>query len=116
MSRGDIQGVIIATPAETHYNLAREALLADKHVYVEKPLVLVEQEAEELIALAQQKGRILMVGHLLQHHPAFVRLKSLAKSGDLGRINYIYSHRLNLGRIRREENILWSFAPPMITQ
>ena len=111
LSRKDIDGVVIATPAETHYTLAREALLADKHVYVEKPLVLDEDEGEDLIALADERKRVLMVGHLLQYHPAFVRLKELASKGDLGRINYIHSHRLNLGKIRREENILWSFAP-----
>ncbi|GBC60449.1 oxidoreductase [Desulfonema ishimotonii] len=111
LSRDDIQGVAIATPAETHFALAREALLAGKHVYVEKPLVLEEKEACELIQLAQSKDRVLMVGHLLQYHPVFVRLKELADAGELGRINYIYSHRLNLGKIRREENILWSFAP-----
>lgn len=109
--RQDIDAVVIATPAETHFSLAREALLAQKHVYVEKPLVLDEVHGEELIALAGEKDRVLMVGHLLQYHPAFVRLKELARSGDLGRINYIYSNRLNLGKIRREENILWSFAP-----
>jgi UDP-2-acetamido-3-amino-2,3-dideoxy-glucuronate N-acetyltransferase len=111
LSRKDIDGVAIATPAETHYTLAREALLADKHVYVEKPLVLDERQGEELIDLALERKRVLMVGHLLQYHPAFVRLKDLASKGDLGRINYIHSHRLNLGKIRREENILWSFAP-----
>ena len=111
ISRKDIKGVVIATPAETHYNLAREALLAGRHVYVEKPLVLVEDQAEELISIAEDKGLVLMVGHLLQHHPAFIRLKELASGGELGRINYIYSNRLNLGKIRREENILWSFAP-----
>ncbi len=111
LARDDITGVVIATPAETHYTVAREALLADKHVYLKKPLVLREEEGEELIALADERKRVLMVGHLLQYHPAFVRLKELASKGDLGRINYIYSHRLNLGKIRREENILWSFAP-----
>jgi len=111
LGRADIAGVAIATPAETHFTLAREALLAGKHVYVEKPLVLLENQAAELIDLAQEQGRTLMVGHLLQYHPAFVRLKELTRAGDLGRINYIYSHRLNLGKIRREENILWSFAP-----
>ena len=111
LSKKDIKGVVIATPAETHFTLAREALLAGKHVYVEKPLVFREEEGEELIFLAEKKNLILMVGHLLQYHPVFVRLKDLALSGELGRINYIYSHRLNLGKIRREENILWSFAP-----
>jgi len=107
----DIQGVVIATPAESHFALAREALLAGKHVYVEKPLVLHESEGRELIEIAHKNSLRLMVGHLLQYHPVFVRLKELAGSGELGRINYIYSNRLNLGKIRREENILWSFAP-----
>ncbi len=111
LSRDDITGVVISTPAETHFNLAREALLSGKHVYVEKPLVLSEEEGEELIVLAQERKKVLMVGHLLQYHPAFVHLKKLVSLGELGRINYIYSHRLNLGKIRREENILWSFAP-----
>lgn len=106
-----VHGVCIATPAETHFALAKDALLADKHVYLEKPFVLDERDADELIALAKEKGRILMVGHLLQYHPVFIALKNLAISGELGRINYIYSHRLNLGKIRREENSLWSFAP-----
>jgi len=111
LSRDDIHGVVIATPAETHFQLAREALLAGKHVFVEKPLVLMESEAEELIKSAEELKLTLMVGHLLQYHPVFVRLKELVISGDLGRINYVYSNRLNLGKIRREENILWSFAP-----
>jgi len=111
LSRDDIDAVVIATPAETHYTLAREALLAGRHVYIEKPLVLVAAEGEELIGLAEENERVLMVGHLLQYHPVFVRLKEMAGNGELGRINYIYSHRLNLGKIRREENILWSFAP-----
>ena len=111
LSRKDIDGVVIATPAETHFNLAREVLLAGKHVYVEKPLVLNETEAKELIGLASERNKVLMVGHLLQYHPVFIRLKQLVAAGELGRINYIYSNRLNLGKIRREENILWSFAP-----
>ena len=106
-----ITGVAIATPAETHYSLVKEALLGGKNVYVEKPIVLNESEGEELIELAQKHNLVLMVGHLLQYHPVFVALKKLTSNGDLGRINYIYSHRLNLGKIRREENILWSFAP-----
>ncbi|GKT10884.1 Gfo/Idh/MocA family oxidoreductase [Desulforhabdus sp. TSK] len=111
LAHKNIQGVVIATPAETHFDLAREVLLSGKHLYVEKPLVLREDEAEELIQLAEDQKLTLMVGHLLQYHPVFIRLKELAAQGDLGRINYIYSHRLNLGKIRREENILWSFAP-----
>ena len=111
LSHKDIQGIVIATPAETHYTLAREALLAGKHVYIEKPLVLKEEDGQDLIHLAKEKNLVLMVGHLLQYHPVFLKLKEMASSGELGRINYIYSHRLNLGKIRREENILWSFAP-----
>ena len=111
LSLEDIRGLVIATPAETHFTLTREALLAGKHVFVEKPLSLTEKDSRELVELAQQNHLILMVGHLLQYHPVFTRLKELEVSGELGRINYIYSNRLNLGKIRREENILWSFAP-----
>ena len=111
LNREDIQGIVIATPAETHYTIAREALLAGKHVFVEKPMALQENEGRELISIAKENNRVLMVGHLLQYHPGFVCLKELAAGGELGRINYIYSNRLNLGKIRREENILWSFAP-----
>ncbi|WP_342665380.1 Gfo/Idh/MocA family oxidoreductase [Maridesulfovibrio bastinii] len=106
-----IEGIVIATPAETHFKLVEKALDAGKDVYVEKPLVLNEATGKKLIALAKEKERILMVGHLLHYHPAFIRLKEMAKDGKLGRINYIYSNRLNLGKIRREENILFSFAP-----
>ncbi len=106
-----IDAVSIATPAETHGTLVRQALLAGKDVLVEKPLCLIEEEARSLVALAKQQGRLLMVGHLLWYHPAILKLKELIDSGDLGRIQYVYSNRLNLGKIRREENILWSFAP-----
>jgi len=107
----EIQGVVISTPAETHSTLTRNALLAGKDVYVEKPLCLSEQEGVELNQLARQNNRILMVGHLLWYHPAVLKLKELVDSGELGRIQYIYSNRLNLGKLRREENVLWSFAP-----
>jgi UDP-2-acetamido-3-amino-2,3-dideoxy-glucuronate N-acetyltransferase len=107
----ELRGVAIATPAETHYRLAKEALLAGKHVFVEKPLTLDEGHAEELIRLAADTGLTLMVGHLLQYHPVFISLKEMVRQGELGRIDYVYSNRLNLGKIRREENILWSFAP-----
>jgi UDP-2-acetamido-3-amino-2,3-dideoxy-glucuronate N-acetyltransferase len=111
LRREDIAGVVVATPAETHAAVAREALAAGKHVFVEKPLALDEAEAEALGRQADAAGLTLMVGHLLQYHPVFIRLKELARAGELGRIDYIYSNRLNLGKIRREENILWSFAP-----
>src|ERR1044071_2197872 len=106
-----IQAVAIATPAETHGAMVREALIAGKDVFVEKPLCLSAEEGLHLVALARKHGRILMVGHLLWYHPAVLRLKDLIDSGEIGRIQYIYSNRLNLGKIRREENILWSFAP-----
>jgi predicted dehydrogenase len=103
--------VVIATPAETHVQLATAALAAGKDAFVEKPLALRSSEAEKVIALARDQGRILMVGHLLRYHPAIVKLKELCAQGELGRIEYVYSNRLNLGKVRREENALWSFAP-----
>jgi UDP-2-acetamido-3-amino-2,3-dideoxy-glucuronate N-acetyltransferase len=106
-----VGAVSIATPAETHGPLVRRALEADLDVLVEKPLCLSVAEGEELVALARERGRVLMVGHLLWYHPAVLALQKLISDGELGRIEYIYSNRLNLGKIRREENILWSFAP-----
>ena len=111
LSDPDVAGVAIATPAVTHGDLVRRALLAGKDVFVEKPLSLSVEEAQRLVALASDRHLILMVGHLLWYHPAVLKLKQLVDDGDLGRIRYIYSNRLNLGKIRREENILWSFAP-----
>ena len=107
----DITGVVIATPAETHYRLARAAMEAGKDVLVEKPLTLDVAEGELMVKLARERGAILMVGHLLEYHPAALRLRQLIASGELGELRYIYSNRLNLGKVRREENILWSFAP-----
>jgi UDP-2-acetamido-3-amino-2,3-dideoxy-glucuronate N-acetyltransferase len=106
-----VQAVAIAAPAALHADLAQQALLANKHVFVEKPLALQVNEAKTLSQLAQEKHLTLMVGHLLQYHPAFLKLKSLVHDGKLGRLQYLYSNRLNLGKIRREEDILWSFAP-----
>jgi UDP-2-acetamido-3-amino-2,3-dideoxy-glucuronate N-acetyltransferase len=106
-----IDAVAIAAPAALHYALGKEALKAGKHVFIEKPLSLEMAEAEDLCALAERLDRRLMVGHLLQYHPAFLKLKELVRDGRLGRLHYIYSNRLNLGKIRREEDILWSFAP-----
>jgi len=106
-----IKGVAIAAPAPLHHRLARQALLAGKHVFVEKPVALTMADAEDLIATAEAAGLTLMVGHLLQYHPVFLRLKAMVDSGELGRVRYIYSNRLSLGKIRREEDVLWSFAP-----
>ena len=106
-----IAAVAIAAPAAQHAALVRQALLAGKHVFVEKPLALTVAEAEALVALADQRHRVLMVGHLLQYHPAFLALREAVAAGRLGRLRYVSSSRLNLGKIRREEDILWSFAP-----
>ena len=110
-----IAAVVIATPAETHGRIVRQALAAGKDVFVEKPLCLSLEEGLALKKLAEGKGRILMVGHLLWYHPAILALKKLVDEGALGKIRYLYSHRLNLGKIRKEENILWSFAPHVLS-
>jgi UDP-2-acetamido-3-amino-2,3-dideoxy-glucuronate N-acetyltransferase len=107
----DIQGIAIAAPAAQHFDLAKKALLAGKDVFVEKPLALRLSEGQELVELARKQERILMVGHLLLYHPAVLELRRLIRSGELGRVQYLYSSRLNLGKLRTEENILWSFAP-----
>jgi predicted dehydrogenase len=108
---GELAGVLIATPAETHYALARQALEAGKDVFVEKPLTLDVPSSRELVALARRSGRVLMVGHLLEYHPALLKLQELIAAGELGKVYYIISNRLNLGKVRTEENALWSFAP-----
>jgi UDP-2-acetamido-3-amino-2,3-dideoxy-glucuronate N-acetyltransferase len=106
-----IRGVVIAAPATSHFSMAKSALLAGKDVFVEKPLALTVIEGKELVELAEKNGRVLMVGHILQYHPAIRKLKELVSRGTLGRVEYVYSNRLNIGKIRAEENILWSFAP-----
>ncbi|MCD6300043.1 MAG: Gfo/Idh/MocA family oxidoreductase [Dehalococcoidales bacterium] len=111
LERREIEGVVIATPAALHYSMAKEALLAGKDVFVEKPMALRVEKGKELVRLAEEKGRVLLVGHLLEYHPAVKKLKEFIDRGELGKIQYIYSTRLNLGKFRTEENILWSFAP-----
>ncbi len=106
-----IDAVAIATPAEMHYPMVCKALSAGKDVFVEKPLCLTADYGVDLVRRARSKKAILMVGHLLWYHPAILKIKEMVAGGELGRLQYIYSHRLNLGKIRREENILWSFAP-----
>lgn len=107
----EVKGVVIAAPAELHYQLCKKYLAAGKDVLVEKPLALRASEGEELVDLARQKEAVLMVGHILQYHSAVIKLKELIDVGELGRIRYIYSNRLNIGKLRTEENVLWSFAP-----
>ena len=111
LGNGDIKALALATPAATHYKLAKKALLAGKDVFVEKPLALAVKEGAELVDIAEKENKILMVGHLLYYHPAIKKLQQLLSSGRLGKVYYIYSNRLNTGKIRTEENVLWSFAP-----
>ena len=107
----EVRAVAVASPAEMHHAMAREVLAAGRDVFVEKPLALNMKQGRDLVELAEREGRILMVGHLLEYHPAVERLQEMVSAGELGRLRYLYSNRLNLGRFRREENILWSFAP-----
>jgi UDP-2-acetamido-3-amino-2,3-dideoxy-glucuronate N-acetyltransferase len=111
LNNSEVKAVAIASPAETHYELVIKTLNAGKDVYVEKPLALTIQDGKELVEIAKSEQKILMVGHILQYHPAVMKLKELISSGELGKIQYIYSNRLNIGKLRTEENILWSFAP-----
>ncbi|WP_421790272.1 Gfo/Idh/MocA family protein [Hyphobacterium sp.] len=107
----DIDGVVIAAPAELHANLAIAAYNNGKHVFVEKPIALTMEDGERMKTAADAAGKALMVGHLLQYHPAFVALREFVKGGGLGKLRYAYSHRCSLGKFRVEENALWSFAP-----
>jgi len=111
LADGNVDAVAIATPAASHGEIVNLALDAGKHVFVEKPLCLDVNQAEALADRAEKLGLVLMVGHLLLYHPAFVALKAALDGGALGHLRYIYSNRLSLGKIRREENALWSFAP-----
>jgi len=106
-----IQAIALATPAPQHHRMGLMALEAGKDVFVEKPLALEWQHGQELSERARQKGRILMVGHLLRYHPGVVKALELVQSGAIGKLEYIYSNRLSMGKVRREENALWSFAP-----
>jgi predicted dehydrogenase len=106
-----VHAVAIATSATTHYSLAKKALLSGKHVFVEKPLCLHAADAADLVAIASQQERLLMVGHLLKYHPAVEFLKRMVEAGLLGDLRYVYSQRLNLGQVRHDENALWSLGP-----
>lgn len=107
----NVGAVVLATPVATHHALAVRAIEAGKHVFVEKPLAWQASEAEDLCRRAEAAGRVLMVGHLLEYHPAFVALRDRVFAGDLGQIRHIRCTRFNLGKLRSEENVLWSFAP-----
>jgi predicted dehydrogenase len=107
----EVTGVVLASPAEFHHPMTLAALRAGKHVFVEKPLALDWRDGVEMVETARKHSRVLMVGHLLRYHPAVLKIQELLAAGALGKIEYIYSNRLSMGKIRKEENALWSFAP-----
>ncbi len=111
LQREDIGAIVLATPARTHADLALEALRAGKHVFVEKPLALSVIEAERMVTAARAGNRILMVGHVFEYHPALRHIKMLLDNGELGDLYYLYSTRVNLGRVQADINALWSIAP-----
>lgn len=106
-----VEGVVVATPAVTHATVASQVLEANRHVFVEKPLAISVDDADRVLQLSHARDRIVMVGHVLEYHPAFLKLRELIHDGALGKVLYAYSNRLNFGRVRTEENALWSFAP-----
>lgn len=106
-----IEGIVLAVPAPLHASMATRAIIAGKHVYVEKPLAMNRIEAEGMISSSKDINVQLMVGHLLQYHPVFMALRELVESGELGSLSYIYSNRLSFGKVRSEEDVIWSFAP-----
>ncbi|MDD3151106.1 MAG: Gfo/Idh/MocA family oxidoreductase, partial [Candidatus Gastranaerophilales bacterium] len=107
----EIEGVIVATPSHTHYNLVKNLILAGKHVYVEKPIATSSKEAQELMNLANEYGKVLMVGHLLMYHPVVNRLRTLIAEGKLGKIKYVQSDRLNINYFRNDASVMWDLAP-----
>lgn len=111
LADAEIDALVVAAPAEMHAQIAIKGFEAGKHVYVEKPIALSVEDAESVKLAGEKAGKALMVGHLLQYHPAFEKLLSMVRAGDLGKLNYAYSNRLSLGKFRVEENVLWSFAP-----
>ncbi len=111
LENDDIAGIVLATPAASHYSMAKEALIAGKDVFVEKPFTTNTAEAMELLELSRRERRLITVGHLLLYHPAVRMLKEYIKSGELGDVFYIYSTRVNLGQVRRDENALWRLVP-----
>ncbi len=111
LSDPTIEAVVIATVPETHFEFARQALESGKHVFVEKPMTLRADDGARLVELAEKKNLTLMVGHILEYHPAYLKVKEYMDSGELGEVRYLYSTRVNLGVVRKKENALWSLAP-----
>ncbi len=107
----DITSVAIATPAKSHYKIVRDCIISKKHVFVEKPLCLNYKDGKKLVLLAKKYNVKLMVGHLMLYHPAFTKMIETIKKDKIGKVRYIYSNRLALGKLRKEEDVLWSFAP-----
>ncbi|HLM85257.1 MAG TPA: Gfo/Idh/MocA family oxidoreductase [Solirubrobacteraceae bacterium] len=110
LSDEELDAVVLATPVPTHAGLAVAVAQAGKHCFVEKPLATTAADAEQAVQAAERAGRILMVGHLLEYHPAVARLKVLIESDELGDLRYLYGNRLNLGKLRADENALWSLG------
>ena len=104
-------GYIVATPATTHFEIAKQIIKSEKHVLIEKPMTLSISDAEELVALAEKNKVNVLVGHVLLFHPAIIKIKELINKGYIGELQYIYSNRLNLGKVRTQENVFWSLAP-----
>jgi predicted dehydrogenase len=109
--KSDVAGVVIATPLSAHFPLAKAALLANKHVLVEKPMTMTSEQCRELIAIAEERGRVLMVGHTFEYHPAVALTRDIVQQGRLGELYYVSSRRLNLGLYRLDANVLWDLAP-----
>jgi predicted dehydrogenase len=107
----NFNGFVLATPAETHYPIGRKLLESGCNTLIEKPMTLCSENSEKLIEIAKKSGARLMVGHILLFHPAIRKIKGLVKNGKIGILYYLYSNRLNLGTVRTEENVFWSFAP-----
>jgi predicted dehydrogenase len=111
LSDPEVEAVALATPVGTHYQLARKSLEAGKHVLVEKPLTTNSADGQELIEIARQQERVLMVGHVFEYNPAVLKIKELIGEGQIGKVYYLYSNRVNLGRVQSDINVLWSIAP-----
>ena len=107
----DFDAYIVSTPAETHFDVAKKIILSKKHVLIEKPMTLSISDAEMLVELAKKNKITLIVGHVLLFHPAIVKMKEIISDGKIGEMQYLYSNRLNMGKVRVEENVFWSLAP-----